>query len=322
MAVDDTKKGAVDRSPPRVFIVHGRDIQARDELVKFIRSLGWEWLSFHDASVGLGASPFITEIIRNGIAHASATIALFTPDEQAALYLTEGTLADEEEQPSRWQARPNVIFEAGLALGVAGERTVLVTMGADVRLFSNVGGKRIIELDNSVGKAILRQQLEELIGPATAAPGWETLSVSGDFDGCIRRRWPYYDELTQLEAELGDVRLGKDRVPVLQVIRTIVEEEPKRNWAVSTPRRFMDLVDSLFPGDVTEDTYWWLLVHGFFRFDDIKVWWYGNEESWDNSVDYAVFARRGTAFLEKLKRLRPTERDSTSRRVVRTDGPN
>ena len=49
------------------------------------------------------------------------------------------------------QARPNVLFEAGLALGAHPEKTVIVQVGK-VRPFTDTAGKHLVKLTDETGK--------------------------------------------------------------------------------------------------------------------------------------------------------------------------
>lgn len=53
------------------------------------------------------------------------------------------------------QARPNVLFEAGMALASHPDETILVQVG-HVKQFSDVTGGHFVKMDNSVAK---RQEL-------------------------------------------------------------------------------------------------------------------------------------------------------------------
>ena len=59
-----------------------------------------------------------------------------------------------ETQPTG-QARPNVLFEAGMAMGRCEVRTILVQVGK-LRPFSDVGGRHVVRLTNS---SVQRQEL-------------------------------------------------------------------------------------------------------------------------------------------------------------------
>jgi predicted nucleotide-binding protein len=48
----------------------------------------------------------------------------------------------------RGQARPNVIFEAGMAMGRHEEKTIMVQVGA-MKSFSDIAGRHMVHLDNS-----------------------------------------------------------------------------------------------------------------------------------------------------------------------------
>lgn len=55
------------------------------------------------------------------------------------------------ERKPRGQPRPNVLFEAGMALARHPEKTLLVQIGA-IRELSDIGGKHVVRLDDSFDK--------------------------------------------------------------------------------------------------------------------------------------------------------------------------
>ena len=176
-----------DGDPQKVFIIHGRNIEARNAIEQFVNSLGLKVLDFDQVSANLGGSVFVGEVVRAGLQLAHGIIALFTPDEVAALHPTWRGNLERPEEVQRWQARPNVIFEAGMAYGLAQKRTVLVTLGTEVSLFSDVAGIHVIRLDNQVEN---RKKLRlKLIGMNCSvdkdAHAWTDPKRSGDFEACV-----------------------------------------------------------------------------------------------------------------------------------------
>jgi hypothetical protein len=65
----------------------------------------------------------------------------------------------------------------------------------------------------------------------------------------------------------------------------------------------MVAVRQLFSEVATDDAYWWFLVHGFFRFDNIDYWGVAKEATWKDSCDEARLTERGSALLERVKVL-------------------
>ena len=74
---------------------------------------------------------------------------MFSPDELANLK-EQFWGADDKHGDGKpaGQARPNVIFEAGLALGAHPEKTVIVQVGK-VRPFSDIAGKHFVKLSDA-----------------------------------------------------------------------------------------------------------------------------------------------------------------------------
>lgn len=143
----------------RVFIIHGRNANAVRELSLFLRALGLEPWPFESVSAALGANPYVGDVVKSGITQAAIVIALFTPDERAVLERDFYQAADTDRDRRRTQSRPNVFFETGMALAIAGERTIMVTAGG-VELPSDFGGKLLLRLSNEAGP---RRQLREVL---------------------------------------------------------------------------------------------------------------------------------------------------------------
>lgn len=285
---------------PRAFIVHGRDTDALKELVTFLDVLGVGYLSFDDVSADR-PNQFIADIVVNGISAADVVIALFTPDEQAALYdpRTAAYLGGRHGE-ARWQARPNVLFEAGVALGIARDRTILATLGADVKLFSDVLGIHVIDLAKPTAKSLIHSKLSNFFPEAklnlSAAAGPE----AGDFSQVLRARWPHYDELEGLERQLAECRLGRAGVALRDILVTLLTDSAFGQSADrAAPEQLVRNIKSHFSDSIADKAYWWLIVYGVFRFAGIEKWFTGDH--WTDSIDNVVITERGRALLEKLQ---------------------
>jgi predicted nucleotide-binding protein len=133
-----------------VFIVHGRNTAARDELAKFLRHLDAKPITWTQAAADTSKpSPTTMEIISAGMAKAQAIIVIFTPDDEAQLKTAFVKNNDGlHETQLTGQARQNVILEAGMALGAAPNRTVLVRLG-HTRPISDIEGINWIDLGDA-----------------------------------------------------------------------------------------------------------------------------------------------------------------------------
>lgn len=86
------------------------------------------------------------------MAKAQAVVVLFSPDDEAKLKSEFQTKTDSaSEKKLTGQPRPNVLFEAGLALGRHPEKTVLVEVGK-LRKFTDVAGRHIVRLTNDYAR--------------------------------------------------------------------------------------------------------------------------------------------------------------------------
>ena len=133
----------------KVFVVHGRNNQVRDDFFSFLRALGLDPIEWLEAVALTGkASPYVGEVLDAAFQEAQAVTVLLTPDD--VVRLSEDLWApgeSEEETRNAFQARPNVLFEAGMAIGRDPVHTLLVQVGT-VKKFSDVGGRHILHLTN------------------------------------------------------------------------------------------------------------------------------------------------------------------------------
>jgi predicted nucleotide-binding protein len=147
-----------DRSK-RVFVVHGRDESVRVAAFMFLRSIGLEPLEWTDIIEATGSpTPYIGEVLEKGFALAQAALVLFTPDDEARLRDEYHTPNDPDFEKSLYpQPRPNVLFEAGMAMAKFPRGTVLVQVGP-IRPFSDISGIHYLRMDDSMEK---REELAE-----------------------------------------------------------------------------------------------------------------------------------------------------------------
>lgn len=133
-----------------VFVVHGRNNKLRAAMFDFLRAVGLNPIEWNKAiALTKTGSPVIADIIDKAFRTAQAIVVLLTPDDEARL-LPEFHKQHEDpwETDLTKQARPNVLFEAGLAFGRNEKGTILVQVGR-LRPFSDVAGKHIVYLSNS-----------------------------------------------------------------------------------------------------------------------------------------------------------------------------
>ena len=151
--------------PRKVFVVHGRNELARRGLFEFLRALDLDPIEWSEALHMTGqASPYIGDVLDAAFSAAQAVVVLQTPDDVAHLHESLTYPGDPECLP-QMQPRPNVLFEAGMAMGRNPERTVIVELG-QVKSFSDIHGRHVVRLDSSVAQ---RQALANRLQTAGCA---------------------------------------------------------------------------------------------------------------------------------------------------------
>jgi predicted nucleotide-binding protein len=136
----------------KVFVVHGRDEELRRAIFDFLRCIGLQPMEWGEIVHLVDTpNPSIMEILDMAFGEAQAVLVVLSPDDLAYLrpeLQNVNDLASEKEPTG--QARPNVLFELGMALASGTNRTVVVQVG-DIRPFSDVAGKHILRLTNDAG---------------------------------------------------------------------------------------------------------------------------------------------------------------------------
>ncbi len=177
-------------SRPVVFVIHGRNRAAWTALERLLRCVGVEAIDFDDVAARSGeGSPVIENVVREGLEQALAIVALFTPDELTVLDPDLRIPEDHAPWGGRWQPRANVIFEVGMALALRPERTVMVSLGVDVAMFSDIQGRLVLRLANDEpSRRSLLLKLEQL----GCAVDWEApfadRAKTADLDACVPAR--------------------------------------------------------------------------------------------------------------------------------------
>jgi predicted nucleotide-binding protein len=163
-----------------VFVVHGRNDALRTDLFGLLRTFDLHPLEWSELVRDFGKGvPYIGQLLDRAFEIAQAVVVLMSPDERVEL-LDEH---NEGAPDAGFQARPNVIFEAGMALGRSPDRTVIVEVGP-VRPFSDLAGRHMVRLNDRPdskdmkGRQDLGRRLEALGCPVQmGGSDWHSFGV-------------------------------------------------------------------------------------------------------------------------------------------------
>jgi predicted nucleotide-binding protein len=163
-----------------LFVVHGRDKNLNEAIFAFLRAIGLNPMEFSQAvRAAKGANPNITDIVKGALQKVQGVIVMFSPDEEARLKAKHRGPKDSAKLEG--QSRPNVLFEAGIALGAHQEKTLLIEVG-DVRKISDISGMHMLHLNNSAtSRKELAQRLKDKLKFKVDTTGDSWLTV-GNFD--------------------------------------------------------------------------------------------------------------------------------------------
>ena len=129
----DTTKGN------KVFIVHGRDLNAAEVIARAVEKLGLEAVILHEKP---DEGKTIIEKLEARAKNASFAIVLLTPDDV-------GNLKDKADLGSNPRARQNVIFELGYFIGKLGRKQVRSIYKGEVESPSDIDGILYVKMDES-----------------------------------------------------------------------------------------------------------------------------------------------------------------------------
>jgi predicted nucleotide-binding protein len=95
----------------KVFVVHGRNTEARTAMFTFLRAIGLAPIEWSEAVRLTGeGSPYIGRVLDAAFEAAQAIVVLLTPDDVAYLRREYASSDDDPETTPLAQARPNVLF--------------------------------------------------------------------------------------------------------------------------------------------------------------------------------------------------------------------
>ena len=165
--------------PREVFVIHGRDEQARLALWRFLQALDLHPLAWEEIVRRTGtAVPYMGEVLFKAFEENQAAVVLCTPDDGALLHEDlRGARDPAYEKKLTGQVRPNVLIEMGMALALQPERTVIIEIG-DLRPASDVAGRNVIHFNGRAESLLKIAQRLEVVGCAVNRNGTDWLNTA------------------------------------------------------------------------------------------------------------------------------------------------
>lgn len=139
------------RNKRKVFIVHGRDNQTKQEVSRYIEQLGLQAIILHEqASSGMT----IIEKIEHYSNEADFAIVLYTACDH-------GRGVHETKIPPKNRARQNVVFEHGYLMAKLGRKNVCSLVKGDIETPNDISGVVYVGLDDfGAWKAEIAKELK------------------------------------------------------------------------------------------------------------------------------------------------------------------
>lgn len=126
------------RNKRKVFIVHGRNNEAKQEVSRFISTLGLEPIILHEqANIGMT----IIEKIERYSSDADFALVLYTACDQ-------GRGEHERHLHPKYRARQNVVFEHGYLMAKLGRENVCALVKGEIETPNDINGVVYVSLDD------------------------------------------------------------------------------------------------------------------------------------------------------------------------------
>lgn len=224
--------------PRDVFVVHGRDLRARDAMFGFLEALGLHPLDWNEMVRRTGkGTPHTLRVIDVGFNMAKAFVVVMTPDDEARLHsdLQEPNDSDDERNLT-CQPRPNVMFEAGRAFGKEPDRTILVQIGK-LRRVSDLEGLNVVRIGRT--KAPLQALADRLdtAGCPIDRSAVDLFDPSRFANLPSHDRAPKGDHQQQIGPRVGRVLSSDPRPARLPRLTAKLLDRGNRNWLLEIANR-------------------------------------------------------------------------------------
>lgn len=179
----------------KVFVVHGRDLQAAELIFRVLRTVDlrpqeWEQIVKTNGNPATSLADAITSGLAVGA--VQAVVAVLTPDDVVTLHeQLHGDSEDDFEVSPQMQPRPNVLLELGWALANYPEQTIMIQFGHSLRPIADLAGLNVIRFDGDE-TAVKLGKLINRLGMAgcpvdLSGTDWLTTAPFRDIDAYTRR---------------------------------------------------------------------------------------------------------------------------------------
>ncbi|SEN43403.1 Predicted nucleotide-binding protein containing TIR-like domain-containing protein [Pseudomonas sp. ok272] len=126
------------RNKRNVFIVHGRDNEVKQEVSRFVESIGLKSIILHEQASG---GRTIIEKIEHYSGEADFAIVLYTPCDQGRGHHEKQVVGPRD------RARQNVVFEHGYLMAKLGRENVCALVKGNIETPNDINGVIYVNLD-------------------------------------------------------------------------------------------------------------------------------------------------------------------------------